>query len=393
MKHIAGLFVILILSVSCNEDPTSIGSQLIPDGDFLDFQILDSFTDTVEQTSSFTMDHINLTRSTKVLVGKNDNLESWMLMRFLMLFPDSALQPLQVDSLNILSTKVEMKPSYQYGDPSGTFDFTVHRVYDAWTPSGFDRDSMSSLVYDPVDYSSNKSITDSLISFDIESSLVIDWLKRSYDLEFPENHGIVFIPTPNTNRIFGFPGYDAFSTEFLIQISIIYERIGVFTDTTVVIPFSDVHAVRGEMPVGDPENIILQGGLPTRGQLHFDVSAIPENSIVNRATLQLFVDTLETVNGTIPTDSIRVFIYEDLETKSIIDSSAYFILVRDSGTAFYEGEVTGLVQNWISGVENNGFRINNSDEARSVNKIAIKGSDTADPALRPRLKVIYSKKM
>ncbi|MFC2082219.1 DNRLRE domain-containing protein [Bacteroidota bacterium] len=393
MKHITGLLIILILAVSCNEDPTSVGSQLIPGGDFLDFQILDSFTDTLQQTSSYTLDDIDLKRSTKILVGKNENIESWMLMRFLMLFPDSALQPLTVDSLNIVSTKVEMRPNYRFGDPAGTFDFTVHRVYDAWTPSGFDKDSMSSLVYDPADYSSNKTVTDSLITFDIDTSLVLDWLRRTWDLSYPENHGVVFIPTPNTTRIFGFPGYDAYTTEFLTQISIVYEKPGIFTDTVVVIPFSDVHAVRGEMPIGNPENIILQGGLTTRGQLHFDVSEIPQNSIVNRATLQLFVDTLETVNGTVPTDSIRVFIYKNVETKSIIDSTIYYTLVRDSGSAFYEGEVSRLVQEWISGVDNQGFRINISDEARSVNKIAIKGSDSSDPALRPRLKVIYSKKM
>jgi len=393
MKRFIAFIAILTIFISCNDDPTSVGSQLIPGGDYLDFQIVDSFIDTLEQNSYYFLDNIDLKRSSTILVGKNDDIESWMLMRFYMLFPDSVLAPLQVDSLNVLSTYIELRPNYIFGELNESFGFTVHRVFDAWTPSGFNKDSMSSLIYDPSDYSANMNITDTVITFDIDSDLVLDWIKRTYDLERPENHGIVFIPTPNSKRIFGFPGYDAYSTEFLPRLATVVEKPGVFVDTVFSIPFSDVHAVRGSIPIGNPENIILQGGLSTRGSIQFDVDDVPIHSIVNRATLQLFVDSLETVNGTIASDSVGVMIFKDNSLKTLLDSTVTQYLVRDSGAVYYEGEVTKLVQEWINGEDNQGFRIHLSDESRAVNKIAIKGSNTADPALRPRLKIIYSKKM
>ena len=388
-----GPLLAVLLIASCNEDPTSIGSQLIPGGDYLDFQVVNSYDDTLQQNSSYFTENIDLKRSTIILLGKDDNLESWMLMRFYMLFPDSILSPFQNDSINILSTKVEMRPSYYFGDSLGTFDFTVHKVYTAWTPGGFNKDSMDVLDYDAVNYASSMSITDSVITFDLESSVVIDWLKRTYDESQPENHGLLFKPTANTTRIFGFPGYDAYSQEFLTRISIVCEKQGEFVDTVNVIPFSDVHAVKGTVPPSDPENIMLQAGLASRGSLYFDLSRIPLTSVVNRATIQLFVDTLETVNGSITSDSVAFTIWDN-STEHLIDSTVSFqYAVRDIGQAYYEGEVTKLVQEWINGTPNEGFRISLSDEARSVNHVAIKGSNSADPAIRPRLKVIYSKKM
>ncbi len=392
MKQIFGLLIIPLILIACSDDPTSIGSQLIPGSDYINFSFLDSFTDSLSQSSSFFVDKIPLGRSTKILLGKNENLESWILTRFYILLPDSISHPLQNDSLNILSASVEMRPSYLFGDSNGIFDFTVHRVYNAWTPGGFDKDSMSTLNYEGSDFSSLRSITDSVITFDIDRSLVLDWMKRTYDENIQENHGIVFIPTQNTERIFGFPAYDDYSTEFLPRLSIVVEKPGSFVDTVLAITFSDVHAVRGNSPTGSPENILLQGGLVTHGKLYFDLSRIPLYSIVNRATLELFVDTMETSNGSPAADSIKVFIFSDTTSKALYDSTSYQFLVRDSSATTFNGEVTKLVQEWINGVENQGFRLNVSDEERAVNKVAVKGSTTTEADARPRLNIIYSEK-
>lgn len=390
------LFLSLIaLFISCSDSPTSIGENLIPDQDKINFVQYDSFTEGIPQQSYSYQEKLKYGSSEKVLLGKSSLGESYILYKFFIYMPDSLLTKLANNELTVTSAKMEMKSTYKLGSASDPFDYSVHQIRKAWTEDGFDKDTLKTFLetsqYDLADVSRNRVIAqnDSLLKFDLSTQVVTDWLKAKKDSNFTRNYGLLFKPKAGTNRFFGFDAVytDGTSTNILLKIKY---KWGTLNDSINVAPFWDVHTLVGSKPVSD-NHIYLQGSIGLRSVLSFDISKLPKNIILNKATLELTVDAdlAQTFDGTPASDSITVQTLKDSVTKDLTSDSLYSAYLKRTGNV-YSGDIAWMIQKWIKGDANQGILLALPDEFSSASRIAIYSSKETNKALRPRLKLTYT---
>ena len=390
LKLISLSLAAIIIVISCKEDPTSTGTDLIPGEDNFRVDSVDSYTDSLTQTSRTYEEDVDLGAASRILLGRYNDIETDLLVRYSlgMTLPDSLEEAITNDSLFAVKAWVVMVPSYRLGDTLSTFDFSVHKITSEWSSSGFDKDSLAALTYDGADISSAKSFSDTLITYDINAEVPLLWMKKLVNDDLDKNNGLLFKPSAGVNQIIGFPAYSSIDYNL---INIVVEKPGSFIDTVTFQPLIDVHVISNGTPAaGTSTTEFLQAGFSTRIRLQIDIPKdLPAGLIVNRAELELTVDPDQSINGDPSTDSIYVYIFEDETDTSYYDDRAG-LLIRDGNK--FKGTVTTLVQSWISGIENYGFRLHLGDELKSISKIAIKSSGAVDPADRPRLKFIYTYK-
>ncbi|MDA3861971.1 MAG: hypothetical protein PF445_12185 [Melioribacteraceae bacterium] len=380
--------------ISCDDDPTSLGSNLLPDQDLINVFMINSIDSSFQQKSKFyDTDTLALSSSSKMFLGKNGNVESTMLMKFYMFFPDSIKEAILGDSLILNSAVIELEPIFTYGDENNTFEYTVHEITNDWNSLEFGKNEFELLTYNEDDISSNhQSVGDTsiIMSFDIDKDLVTNWLSLSANETQEENFGVYFNYSSATDKILGFPAISTQYDTVLTRLKMIVEVPGNFVDTLTVEVTSDAHVVLGEMPTSNNQNIFVQGGIPIRSDLFIDVSKIPDYSIINKATLKLFVDETESDVSTVPSDFIGVLLLNDYETSEL--NTSYAGILLDFDTLSYSGDITIFVQEWLSN-GNNGMKLHLLDEVETVNKIAISGSEKTDITLRPYLEIIYTSKI
>lgn len=381
------VLIFLISFYACDDDPTSLGVDLLPDSDFLELVHVNSRELNLQQRVSVFTDSISTGNSSRILLGKYDNLESYMLIKFNFVLPDSITSALENDELKIVDSWIELQPNYVLGDSVfNNFMFSVYRVNAQWNPNTFTADSLDVLDYDNTELADNFSYSDTTIQFNISQNVVFGWLKRQVDDTQPDDNGILFVPRTE-NMVLGFQALTFNPVDPQPNLKIILEKQGEFTDTISATPTSDVHIIKGTEPQTIPGSFILQDGLPLRAKYWIDLSKLPQNSAVNKAKLTFYVNKEATVQGNVKSDSLALYIYSDSLKNSIEKDYGRIILKREFDT--YTGDVTSYVQRWINGLENQGIRINLTDEARALSKIVLYSPDVADTSKKPLLEIDY----
>jgi len=391
---IASLLFILLLAVAgCDDAPTSIGSNLIPHKDKISVSLFNNLDSTiVEKSGSFIADTLRLNSSTKLLLGKNGNVNSVMMMKYIMFLPDSVKEAINDNSIIIKSASIEMFPDYRYGDENASFDFHVNKITSDWNSLEFTKYDLSSLQYDDVDLKTGlQNEGDSLITFDFDKDLTLAWMKLAADGIQEENYGVIFNYTSETDKILGFPGIGSVSDSVLSKLKIIIEVPNKFSDTLSIHVTSDIHVVNGELPQSANESLIVQGGIPVYSKMYFDLSLLPNYAIINKATLKLFVDNSETQMGTTSFSPLVLQLLDDYENNEIGTVTSPKVIGIDSTKTYYSGDITSFVQYWVT-KENNGVMFTFYDETANVNKLAIYSPKISDAELRPYLEIIYTAK-
>ena len=388
--------LLIALFISCSDSPTSVGENLIPDQDKINFAKYDSFVESTPQQSYTYQEKLKYGTSEKVLLGKSSLGESYIVYKFFIYMPDSLLTKLANNELTVTSAKMEMKSTYKLGAAGDPFDYSVHQIRKAWTEDGFDKDTLNTFLetsqYDLADVSRNRVIAqnDSLLKFDLNTQVVTEWLKAKKDSNLTRNYGLLFKPKAGTNKFFGFDAVytDGTSTNILLKIKYKWGTSTVHDDSINVAPFWDVHTLVGSKPVSE-NHIYLQGSIGVRSVLSFDLNKLPKNIILNKAILDLSVDAAQTFDGTPASDSIIVQTLGDSITKKLTSDSLYYAYLKRTGNV-YSGDVAWMVQKWIKGEVNQGLQLALPDEYFSASRIAIYSSKESNKALRPKLTLIYT---
>jgi len=388
------IFIYLILAlflIACNNDPTSVGSDLLQDVNKIKLNEFNTQKENVKLSSNTFKKKITLGVSDKLILGKNSYIESYILLSFNIYLADSIVTKIKDNKLRVAETWMDMRVKYSLGDKNLPFDFTVHQVRKNWGSDAFNYDSLKILSYDANDVSYSRNITDSLVIFNLVPNAVFEWLKYSVDTTLaPPNYGLLFKPTPATQRLLGFKGYQLTNDPDVPTLYIVLEQPSVFKDTILVSPYMDIHVVNGA-DVYSPNDIVLEGGLGYKGFLFFDLSSLPKNIIISKATLELSVDSLKSFDGNPSSDSIIVKVLKDSVSKSYTSDSSYYAILSRSGNTF-SGDISWMVQKWVSGQdENQGLELSLADEKSSAARIWIYGNKQPE-ALRPRLKIYYLNK-
>ena len=381
------LFVLVsLIHFSCSDSPSSLGSDLLSQ-DLINILELDSAKDSLFQSASVYKKVIELSSANRLLLGKKDNIEAGILIKFLIFFADSIKQQLTNNELSVLSAKVEFTKNYTFGNSTVPIDFSVHKINSNWS-TGFTSDSLTLLTYDANDISFSKTFSDSINGFNFDTQTALNWLKASADSSIPIDNGLYIKPAMSSEKIVGF---QALTIEDLPipSLKIIIQKTGVYSDTLSYFPSVDLSVVSGSLPDVGTENIGIQAGLNSEARLFFDLSSLPKDIVVNYAQLILTVDTIKTITGTSFTNSLRVNYVTD-STSSAIDSTFSLFLDRDANT--FKGSVTSFIQRTLIENNNQGLLLSASDKINGVELFAIKGSNTAVFAERPNLQIIYTSK-
>lgn len=376
----------LVLIYSCSDSPTSIGGNLLGP-DYLTLDSINTYQDSIPQTSTYYKTRIRLSDSPRLLVGKYENIEeASTLMRFRVVLPDTLQEAYLNSNLTIVDAKIELTKQYKIGDVSSPPSFSAYRVNSGWTSYGFNADSLPGLDYDPAAISSNIAETDSLITFNIDEPTINDWFHTASDTAVHDNKGIYLKPDDGANGIFGFGAYNI-TYLGIPKLSVIIITSGV-TDTLIYYSIEDVSAIKGDKPTVPAGVIAVQTGLAVNSRVRFDLSSIPKGSVINKAQLTVFIDSSATHHGDSYTNSLTAYFAKDTSDNSYDTTSAVVLSRMDN---YFTGDLVRFIQSISSGYhDNNGIVLAAGGQNLGVDIFGLKGSDAADPALRPRLVITYT---
>ena len=390
MKYPLSFIVIILFTVlnifSCSDDPSSIGIDLL-EGDYLIVSTFDTQDDTVTQSSSFFKEVVPLGLSSRVLIGKRDELEATSLMDFIFFIEDSLRQDFLDDNITVNQAFMELTPTYIYTDSIAEYDFTVHEITSDWS-IGFTSDSLANLSFNAEDLSSNKNFTDSIYTFDLNNAFVLQRIINSIDTSLGQDNGLYFIPTMSTAKVVGFQALTP-SSSTAAKLKIVIEKPGSFVDTIRAFIIADVSAIIAVLPVLPAVDIGVQASTTIQSKLFFDLSEVPRDIIINKAELILTEDTLNSITGSSFNPNLAGFKITDSSDVTINESTGILLAKHDN---IYTGNITSFITSWINNEDNQGMVIRSASLTEGLELFAIKGSEYPDLSERPRLHIVFTSK-
>lgn len=374
------------LFVSCSDDPSSIGADLL-NSDKLDVKIINSIDDSLAQHSSYLERKISLGASPRLLVGKTNELEAVTLMRFNFIsLAESLKTAIKNSNITIASATVELTPNYTFNTNSTPFDFSIHKINSRWSSVGFTSDSLGSLSYDQTNAASNLNVTDSIITFDMDKQIVMEWLLAEADTSIPVDNGMFLKP----ESVSGIRGFQAVASTNANIPQLNVTLITANSDTVVVnfTSTADISVVSGTVP-SMSDHFFTQSGLIVNSKFWCNISSVPATALINNATLSLNLDTLLTQTGSTYNIALGVGLITDT-TKTAIDSSGFVTLSRTGNT--FSGNITRFVQRWANGETNLGVLVWNLGQLEGTEKFVFFGSSYPDKNKQPKLEITYTYK-
>ncbi|MBT8391686.1 MAG: hypothetical protein KJO48_07970 [Ignavibacteria bacterium] len=376
--------IFITFLVSCTDEPSSLGVELIA-GDLVVIKTFDSQIDSVTQSSSYFKNVISLGSSSWILLGKYQDTEASVLLKFIFGLSDSLRTDVIDNNISVLDSWIVLRNRYTYGDTLASMEFTTHKVNSDWSFTQFTIDSLSKLQYETENIGSNLTSTDTNYTFNIDESLALSWMKNSADNTLESNYGIYLKPTDMSGKISGFEAFTALSSE-AAKLYVVIEKSGVYTDTINGFIIGDVSLVDGDVPAFPVGLIGIQSGVAVYSKLNFDVSGLPKGLVVNSAELILAQDSVNSVFGTGFNNSLRAGF---LQYADSLNTQGNAITLAFNNNTF-TGNITAFLRNWIDTGDNNGLLIQPGNQFDGLELFAIYGSDASNFLLRPRLKVTYT---
>jgi hypothetical protein len=366
----AVLLSFLLLPSGCSEDPGEVGRGLLTDQDTLHLE-----TGDIPGTSlSNFLNRIN-GNSGRALVGLSQDLEARSIMEFTGI-------PAFGSGVTIDSATIFLKIDYRFKDSTGEFGLTAHNMLHAWTTS-FTWDSLAG-SYDNANagtFVTTIAGSDTSVSFHIDTALVRQWSQAG-------SGSIMLIPSLTTRLVLGFPN-TTIAGDVRPLLTISYRNTADTTITFAPRASRAIFVANASLP-SPPQVTFVQAGVRYSGLLRFDSLAIPPNVSVLKAYLEVSVDQSSSFFNNFSRDSLIAFLsrknvypYDSLVLGSIC--SPEIVGTRK----FYRGDVTNIVQQWISREANNGFVLRAYGDFTTLDRYGVFGPAAA-AGFRPKLTVSYT---
>lgn len=380
----------MILCAGCADDPTSVGSRLLPTSDFLK---ADSTIIVAAASSSVRSRPIEFVDRTRLAIGKNGLTESWGLLLFG--FVDS------LKDVSVQEAVVKLRTSYHFGDSLGQFSVVVRKALRSWTSFDFTYDSLRAAgAYEPTAIPGQTfgSIGDtSDISLTIDTAVVGSWLRNINEAE-NKNFGIVVEPT-NSSVIKGFVSNSpANIADQMPTLEIRYTRSGSPSiDTARIVAAADrfIASSSDTSFTTDSTASSIRNGLAYRGKFDFNVGSLPTHAGILKATLEVTANGASSALNAYTTDSLLAIFMTEFgfpeDTPDLrFPPSALSEVLTNGGQKVYRFHVTQFVQTWVRAYPVRSIALAGLTEANSLDVFAIHGTASATAAFRPRLVIIYS---
>lgn len=374
---------LFILFNACSDDPSSIGSDLLKEGE-IQISSLDSNIDSVNQYSNSFVLQKPLGSSNFLILGKsvNQNIESDILMHFNIYLNDEIKS--LFNGIKFISTDIELYPGYKFGDTTSTFDFEAFEIKKTWNGNTITFDSLSLISYDNINVIKNKIITDTLYTFSIDTSLVRNWFQAFIDTNLAKNYGLIIKPNVATNHFVGFNSFNLQINSPTLRTIIQKPDGGI--DTLTFSIFSDTHIIGGSLPPLSNDKFVLQSGLIINSLVYFDLSKIPMDAIINKAELTITSDSLESKLTSTFSSVINAYYITDSTLKKY-DNTFYVSLLRNGNQ--YKGDISRIINQMIHNKNNQGIFLTIGSELNGLDFLSLYNSNSDDEK-KPNLKITYT---
>jgi len=374
----------MIYSIGCDEDPISVGEGILPDEDFI---TIDTLVFMAKESFSYEIPIVT-SGSQTLFAGETDKHRVESIFRFI---SPITLTPDTVRNSEIFEATLSLTPVYSMGDSSETLPLYLHEVISGWSTTDFNRDVFETIYWRPESVADTVAIlgdTNQTV-FRLPRELIAHWAQQ--EEESIVTPGLVLRSDESANGIIGFRGPGG---ENGPELRIIYGESGSLDTVTIT---QNARAFAAYMK-DDPDlqnNIIIQAGVATRAVLKFDIHEIPKGALIHSAELELFENPEFTISHPEIGDSLFALQLTDSNkflmrtanrarfNTSVIDSINNIIR--------YSSLVSDIVQDWVTVGENLGFIIRDNSETLGLHRASFNTETAADEALRPRLKIIYSR--
>ncbi|MBI4535959.1 MAG: DNRLRE domain-containing protein, partial [Ignavibacteriae bacterium] len=298
------------------------------------------------------------------------------------------------DTVNVLSAKITLRSVSWFGDSTGSFGFSVHKILEGWNQSTLSWDSIQARpgFYELTERGSYSGFVEgdtSKFTFDIDTALARQWLLPLT----VASYGIVLIPTQSTNVVRGIHAFDVDSSSFYPTLEIIASNVaGTTRDTSTYVFGFDTFVGNIDNLNANPQLLYAQAGVVYRSKIQFDVSFIPRGAIINSATLYLEKDPATSRISKFTVDSVVTVHVFRSGTDSTVFESQNSEGQRVGGTPnTFSFEARHAVQYWLAGT-NDGLLLRQTDvtEYNTFDLFTFHSHLATNTSLRPRLAVKYT---
>lgn len=371
--------------VGCSNKINQTGSWLVTYDSTLVPRYFSSIQDSVKITSS----QVNLGLATGGGTILSFGNVSWTEADLLLQFYGIS-DTIYEDSSYIESATVILERAPYVVQPSGydvrNLQLAGYAMDTSWNYSTLTWDSVSVVGHGANNVVLSQAIEDTFMTIQISTGLVQQWADAVVDTN-KRNYGFIIKPQNMSGVLSIYSNLAA--AAYVPVLQVVYNVNGV-RDTIFTSSSYLTSVARTTITTVAPQGPyrFVQSGTGLRENLLFDLTRIPNYSIVNYAQLTLFADTLNTqYSGNTP-DSMIAYYVTDPSTHAIYSSnpitSAQDTVIRNKFTF----NVTIPVQQMLNR-GNYGFLITRYDESSNVGSSFIYNENASD-SLKPRLTITYA---
>jgi len=395
-KGFAALIMCYILlcvyTSGCADEPSSLGLNFIPTGDTNGIIVFDSYKDSMQITSTNRKKLINTSGAINLMVGKNGNYNSKILLQFYGL--DTGFSTATVNSASIkLMYRNYYFPNSQ-SDSLGQIGFDVYKILKSYNLSRITLDSVDNNSFGNISqgsYTGTPTSDSEEVSISLNSVMVKDWLIYAHDTGYAnKNYGIVLSPNNSSNVIKAFYSAAA-SSEVKPEIHIVATKNNV-TDTLIYDVTASLSLVNNTTIAQTNELFFLQAGIAYGQLLKFDLSKIPSTATINDVQLYLTIDPSGSI---LPRQSTNLISSAQVtDTAGIVTENIIYKSGASSNNVYtirlIKGAAISPFQKWLLGDANYGIFLFPETMQTDLNLYAIYNTTASDPAKRPRLVIKYT---
>jgi hypothetical protein len=393
-KTLVALFTVMtFFTMGCADDPSSLGLNFIPPGETTGVRTFDSYIDTMQITSVNVRKYVNTSTSPNLMVGLNGTYNAEGLLRFGGLSNN-------YDSATVNSATLTLSYRNYYfpvsaADSLGQIAFDVYKINRNLNFSTITLDSVNNSTFGTVSqgsYTGSPAADSLLISINLNTSLVKDWLEYAADTSYPnKNYGIVLSPSAASAVIKAFySGLSSISENIRPKLTIIVTKNN-DTDTLTTSSSATISLVNASI-MPNPETFSLQAGVSYVQKMSFDLSKIPSTATINDVQLYLTLDSANSKFSAQTSFSIAAQYISDTTglvtdgfsfTGSPAANGQYLIRVISNFQA-------SPFQRWLLGAANNGIMIRASNQLTNLDLFSFYNITVSDPGKKPRVVIKYT---
>ena len=400
-------FISIISLQSCNDEPTMMGSTLLYDTVSI-FPISTLTHPLVSSLDSRWMD-FNIRDRGVFHVGMFKDVKAFSILQFYETLRniDSLDYLRNYKASQILSCKLKIPvDEYVLGD-TNSMSFKIYNVTKDWPSDKSKLDYDEALGYLDMnrvigEFTGNDP--EGIITIDINKELILEWFNIWYKNKVLKDSseitwGLALVPNNGVEAIRSFIGTVNTSSDYPYLEITYNDSLGVL-DTLNIQEETD-KSFYAVAPI-NPNELVVQGGVSTRGIIRFDITQIPYRSAIHEAQLELSINMEKSFSGNNGLDDVlRWELPSDISKyyNDALDTLIDRILMYDEGKKIEDKYYFYYVAPALEHINRNTglgeIAIRNSsdqDEKRELDRLVFYGLDAPDSTKRPVLKIIYSKR-